>query len=568
MKELSFIIDNIFTYIENLAHFAGRQITLQKNITIESIGEILKNVDVQTEQSKKYFANGDLFDFVTPDGRVVADSIFGALKEQLVVSPQQRSWMILAPREPWKIHICKVDEGISINNTLTIPSLPFGYGITDTDGKFLGTLSGGIIIDKLKEKLGETIQSDNYSFIVLDSNLNYILYSEEEEKIIQKDKEILKKKLKYLEEKKNNFGTLHETILLDDVEYMFYSRAQNYPFIVIVGIKKHKIFDSKSLENKILDLQKHGQYDQMFLLSLLYLFQKKIINPVVNDNFKEENKNDSFKIPKVFSTQMNDLFLALEQMENFMDIKIQKEKSEEVAEERKELLEQRESFFQGIVHDLKNPISGLKGFLNIVEMQSYTATEEQIGLMKQACDNAMSLVDNILIVAKMQSGHLELHRSLFNLEALIDDVIRANRFNAEGKKIYLVKNIHKNIGEDKLFYGDKQVINRVLTNLVTNSVKFTQEGGITISLYKDEHNKIVISIKDTGHGIKKKDIREVVKNFKQAETDQKQAGTGIGLPIVKKFVEMHGGKLKIESEFGKGTEVKVILTPNQHNILT
>ncbi|MFC1658981.1 ATP-binding protein [Pseudomonadota bacterium] len=558
MKELGFVIDTIFSYIFNYINFIGNEIAFHGNADPKKIASILKNSSKHIDQTReKVFHQWSMVDFVKQDGQVLASAIEGVIRQnKLMVQKERRCWMVDAVKEPWKLHICETDEEITtFEDKVTI--IPFGMGVVNIEGKFLGIVSSGLNVDDLKKELTKVIQSDNYSFIVLDSSLNYILYSEDESKITKADKEYIKSELNYLKDKKENFSTLDETIFIDDVEYMFYTKAQQYPFVVIIGIKTSEIFDVYSLERKIVQLQKEGKYHQMFLLALVYLFQEKIINPIVNTNVI--TKERKFEIPKVFSTNVNDLFLALEQMEGFMEMKIQKEANEEIAEERKQLLEQRELFFEGIAHDIGNPLASIRSYLEFVKMEGGRFTEKDIEMIKQAVDNAKSLVDNILVVAKMKSGNLKLNRALFNLEHLIDEVIKANIYNVEGKKLYIHKEISKDIGEACNFFGDKQVMNRILTNLVTNAAKFTDKGGITISLYKDEEDNTVISVIDTGRGIKKENLEYVLEKFGQEKTGRENEGTGIGLPLVKKFVELHEGELKLESEFGKGTEAKIIL---------
>jgi len=332
MKELSFIIDSVFSYINNYVNFIGNQIAVYNDIKADKIAEILARSKQHLDKSQEDIVQWEMIDFVTKEGKVIASGIEGVIKNPPTVDVNRRSWIIKSPQEPWRLHICKPDiEITALNEHRKI--IPFGMGITNTKGKFLGTISSGIDIKRFQKRLNYILDNENYSYIVLDDKLRYILYSGEDNKISNADKIKVAYTLKYLKDAPHSFGTLNETIFLDNTEYIFYTKTMNYPFIVIIGINKRNIMDLKDLEMQIVKLEKQGRYDKMFLLSLLYLFQTKVINPIVG----EKTHYSRFHIPKVFSSHINDLFLSLEQMDSFMELKIQKEVAEALKEKEGDL---------------------------------------------------------------------------------------------------------------------------------------------------------------------------------------------------------------------------------------
>jgi len=555
MREFSFILETSFAYLETLMHFLGRQMVLQKEVTPEIIASILTSIDNEIDESQKYFANGDLFDFTTPEGKVIASSSDGLIKNPPIVKKEQRKWMTLAPKEPWKLHICDVDKGIAANESLTVPTLLFGYGISDSKGKFLGTISGGLIVDNIRTKFNESVHNNNYKFLVLNDDFNLILHSDSDFILTENDKDFLKTRLIYLNQVKKGTNILTETVEISGVEYMFYSKPNKYPFIILIGIDRKEVFSIRGLEERILQLKDEYKFNEMFLLSLIYLIQHKIVDPIIGN--MQNVGNNKFEVPKVFSANINDLFLELEQMENFTEIKIQHEVAEHTAQERKYQLEQRESFFKSLVHDLRNPLGQVEGALNLLEVEGRAGEEGE--MMHAGIDNVRNLVDGILLVAKLESGNLELNKTSINLHGFIDDIIKNNSYVFKVQNIALEKQVIGNISQEKTILADESILERCVANLLSNARKFTPSGKVQVCIQEID-KETIISVKDTGKGIKKEDIPKILEEYGQTKEGQQQkSSTGLGLPTVKKFIEFHGGRLEIESELGKGSSFQLVL---------
>jgi len=544
MRKAGFIIDLFLSYTENMMNYIGHLVINLKekngSLDADSIAKILKDIESNLDGKHRNLLVSAMFDFITPEGDTIASTLHGVINPPKKVKASQREYIELGKKEPWKLHICEPDAGLTIEEII----IPLAIGITDNDNNFLGYVTSGIGINKFKKKLSEIVQNEYYSFIVLNNDLNYILYSGEEENITRENKSENKTELKYLKEKEENFGTLDETMFIDGTEYIFYTKANDYPFTIIIGIKRKDVFNLRDLERKILALEKEGDYHQMFLFALLYMFQDKIINPIVSNRPHYSN----FEIPKVFSTKVNDLFLALDQMEGFMEIKIQKE----VVEESKKI---REKFFKMVLHDLKNPTGALDNVLELIENKAIKSAEA-FEIMKNAVSKITNILNGLQLTAKIESNTLNLNKVEINLSEFLDGIIKVFKFDIDIKKLYLKKDIRIN---NATIFGDRQLILRILTNLVNNAIKFTQEGGITI-IVEEEGDEKIITVRDTGCGIRTCVVSEIMNGEEDRESSEymkEENSLLFGLSAIKKFVEKHNGKFEIKSEIEKGTDIIV-----------
>jgi signal transduction histidine kinase len=164
----------------------------------------------------------------------------------------------------------------------------------------------------------------------------------------------------------------------------------------------------------------------------------------------------------------------------------------------------------------------------------------------------LSLINEILDLSKVEAGRMELEVTTFDLPLAIDNARTFVRERATKHGITLDVDIDKRLGE---FVGDERKIKQILLNLLSNAVKFTPEGGRIGIHAKRADGAVEISVSDTGIGISPEDQAKIFEEFRQVGTDfaHKTEGTGLGLTLAKKFVELHGGRIWVESEVGKGS---------------
>ncbi|ENK0838422.1 PAS domain S-box protein [Clostridium botulinum] len=248
--------------------------------------------------------------------------------------------------------------------------------------------------------------------------------------------------------------------------------------------------------------------------------------------------------------------------------KIQVEKLEQDVKKNIELLnESREynklitEFLSNISHELKTPLNviftavQLLGFYekDINKDLDYEKQDKYLKLIKQNCYRLMKLINNLLDTTKLDSGYLKLNLVNYNIVSLIEEITLSVTSYAESKGINIV--FDTNV-EEKIIAVDPDKIERIILNLLSNSIKFTNpEGNIFVNII-DSEEYVYIHVKDTGVGMPSDKLESIFERFFQIDKTLKKnkEGTGIGLHLVKSFVEMHKGKVTIKSELGKGTE--------------
>lgn len=243
------------------------------------------------------------------------------------------------------------------------------------------------------------------------------------------------------------------------------------------------------------------------------------------------------------------------------DQKIIQEKIEKINEELKSLNASKDKFFSIIAHDLKSPLSGLLGFTEILVEEYDELVEDEkkefIGHSHQAARNLNALLENLLEWSRIQIGSIAIEPENHSIELIIDDIMNLFVQNATNKKLRL----EKNLSPDLIVFADVNSVRTILRNLVSNGIKFTKENGsVAISAYQKD-NFVQVSVQDSGVGIGQENIDKLFRIDKNYTTQgtNKERGTGLGLILCKELVEKNGGKIWVESEFGKGTKFNFTL---------
>ena len=168
----------------------------------------------------------------------------------------------------------------------------------------------------------------------------------------------------------------------------------------------------------------------------------------------------------------------------------------------------------------------------------------------------LSLINDILDLSKIEAGRMDLEEKKFDFPVALENALILVRERATRHGIKLERLIDDRLGE---FVGDERKIKQIMLNLLSNAVKFTPEGGKISLKALLEDGSVMVSVQDTGIGIAPEDQEAIFEEFRQVGTDyeKKREGTGLGLTLTKRFVEMHGGKIWVESELGKGSTFSV-----------
>lgn len=231
-------------------------------------------------------------------------------------------------------------------------------------------------------------------------------------------------------------------------------------------------------------------------------------------------------------------------------------KVEERTIKLKELNATKDKFFSIIAHDLKNPFNTLMGFsellLENMDMYNLEQIREYIAIIFETSRTSYSLLENLLDWSRSQTGRIKMEPKEIDISSLVALNIRLLESPARKKSILLQSNI-----EEKTFaFADKNMIETIVRNLISNAIKFTGEGGnITVEAERNG-NVLQVCIVDTGIGIRSESIDKLFRIDQNISTKgtANESGTGLGLILCKEFIERNGGEIWVESEEGKGSQ--------------
>jgi GAF domain-containing protein len=216
----------------------------------------------------------------------------------------------------------------------------------------------------------------------------------------------------------------------------------------------------------------------------------------------------------------------------------------------------KSEFLANMSHELRTPLNAIIGFSEVLQERMFgELNEKQAEYTDDILTSGrhlLSLINEILDLSKVEAGRMELELATFDLPLAIDNARTFVRERAAKHGIGLDVTVDERLGD---FVGDERKIKQVLLNLLSNAVKFTPEGGRIGINARQADGSVEISVSDTGIGITPEDQPKIFEEFRQVGGDYayKREGTGLGLTLAKKFVELHGGRIWVESEVGKGS---------------
>jgi signal transduction histidine kinase/CheY-like chemotaxis protein/sensor domain CHASE-containing protein len=296
-------------------------------------------------------------------------------------------------------------------------------------------------------------------------------------------------------------------------------------------------------------------------------------NPIENIKLKNTELggvarmiDDYFKQNDVLQTEIKErkkteleLNTALFDKERSVIEKIKAEQSEAAKSE----------FLSTMSHEIRTPINGVIGIANLLKDEKLTTQQkEYVDVLHFSANHLLSLVSDILDFSKIETGKVDFEIISFDLNQVCTSLFNLHKINAEEKNIELL--YAPDTALKHSIYGDQVRLNQVLTNLLGNAIKFTEKGNVTFSykLLAETANNCTIefNIKDTGIGIKQEEQAFVFDGFSQANRNisREFGGTGLGLTICKKLVELQGGKINMTSEFGVGSSFTFYISFEKH----
>ncbi len=285
----------------------------------------------------------------------------------------------------------------------------------------------------------------------------------------------------------------------------------------------------------------------LLMVSIMY-FQKKnegLLITKISEHLKKILPNNDFKF------NIQDVERLIQQVDMIEEeIKKERERFRNIDSYRKEYL-------GNVSHELKTPLFNVQGYISTLLDGAYEDNEILLEYLKKTDKNIqrmINMIDDMETISQLESGAMILDYDLFDLEQLVNEVFDQMELEAQKKNIQL-----RQLKDDQLNYvvvnADKFRIRQVLSNLISNSIKYGRENGHTIVTMKRKENKILAVVTDDGIGIEANHLPRVFERFYRVDKGRSRAqgGTGLGLAIVKHIIEAHKQSIYVQSEPDKGT---------------
>ncbi|MGI0480457.1 ATP-binding protein [Geminocystis sp. CENA526] len=466
--------------------------------------------------------------------------------------------------------------------------------IYDENNNFQGVLFSDLLLSLVsnfleKLSIGETgdifiIDSSGYligsslepPFIIPNPDADQLNQEAERVNIANSQFSIIREVNQEITQKFNSFSEIKSPkflqLKLDNIPYFvqifpFESHLEK-PWLVVILLPEKDVMGDINANTRITVI--------IWLLTLIVsLFlglwiTNYITEPILQLNnavsrLKEGNYNESIDVTR--KDELGNLTLAFNDMANTIHDLLEnleskvRSRTEELskAKEKAEVANQAKSeFLANMSHELRTPLNAILGFAQIILRSKDVPKEhlDSINIINRSGEHLLTLINNILDLSKIEAGKISLNLDKINFDKLLDDIEDLFKHKCQKKGLQLI--IEKLDNVPQFIEADAPKLRQILLNLISNAIKFTDEGGISVQIANVEENenhlKLLFIVRDTGKGIKTEELESLFQPFTQTKVGKEvNEGTGLGLSISKKFVELMGGKIDVTSEENKGS---------------
>jgi two-component system phosphate regulon sensor histidine kinase PhoR len=266
---------------------------------------------------------------------------------------------------------------------------------------------------------------------------------------------------------------------------------------------------------------------------------KLIINQISNNHF---NSAEQINLSKRLSSLQNEIRQMFEKEKNDIDY-------------LKKLEKMRTEFLGNVSHELRTPIFTIQGYIETLldgALNDPAVNQSFLNKANQHTINLSNLLNDLIDISMIESGEMRMSYRYFNVNEYLENIINEHQRLADEKNIKL---IYHPVRENLQVFGDKNKLKQVITNLLTNSIKYTEKGSVEVKA-EEEQKFCKIVIKDSGIGISPENLNRIFERFYRVDKARSRdaGGTGLGLAIVKHIIDAHNSKIEVKSDLGKGSE--------------
>ncbi|MBN8530432.1 MAG: hypothetical protein J0L97_01020, partial [Alphaproteobacteria bacterium] len=508
-----------------------------------------------------------MFDWVNTKHQMVISTNHGIFPEPIDMS--DRSYIAKVVNNPGQLVIAEPLEGRTSKQWV----LPFAMGVADASGTYLGMVTMGFSIANLAHEIEEAASGEGFRYALLDNDLRMVVESEKGfADTIPKER----------------LGRIHgsgvKSMMLDryspfqsGTTYSYFKRLKKYPFMVYITYDRGMATGElrEALLPRVLEIGSIGG----FIVIVLLLLRARIIAPVLElctlaDRISRGD-TANLVVPKGGTREIETLGQQLGRITKYIEEHrhierelLRQKKELEKAKEQAELATHTQSEFLACMsHELRTPLNAVIAFSETLKSEMFGPIgnekyREYITDIHASGHHLLDIINDILDLSKVEAGMVTLRETECEVAALIAKSVRLVAEKAMQQQIALDTKIE---ADSPRLFVDELRVKQILLNLLSNAVKFTPaKGKITVSAYTERMDGqpvgYAIAVKDSGIGMAMEDIPKALSKFGQLESalERKHPGTGLGLPLSKELIELHGGDLQITSAPGKGTKVVVV----------